>query len=262
MKIKEGSNRIAAIDEIRGIAIIGMLIFHGIVYYEMIFRVHLEFVRTPIVEFVLIAGGGLFIFISGVSCSFSKSNIRRGLICLGFGLAISAVTLVMWKGFDQHNTFIFFGILHLLGVSMIAFGFAEKPIKKSAEKRSPLIGLVVFAGLFAVSYLMVYRGLWEQAVFSLEPIKELYHWNLLYVVGYPNWTAFPPIDFYPVMPWILLFFAGGYAGIWIVKHRLPDWVTRVHIRPLVYCGQHTMVIYLIHPIILYPAILLMKMLLT
>jgi len=262
MKIKEGPNRIAAIDEIRGIAILGMLVFHGIVYYEMIFRVHLEFVRIPLVEFVVIAGGGLFIFISGVSCSFSKSNIRRGLICLGFGLIISAITFAMWKGFDQQNTFIFFGILHLLGVSMIVFGLTEKAVKKSAKKRTPLIGLVVFGGLFAISYLMVYRGLWEQAVFSLEPVQTLYHWNLLYVAGYPNWSAFPPIDFYPILPWILLFFAGGYAGIWIVNNRLPSWITRVHLRPLVYCGQHTMVIYLIHPIILYPAILLIKMLVT
>lgn len=262
MKIKEGPNRIAAIDEIRGIAILGMLVFHGIVYYEMIFRVQLEFVRIPLVEFILIAGGGLFIFISGVSCSFSKNNIRRGLICLGFGLVISAITLVLWKGFDQQNTFIFFGILHLLGVSMIVFGLTEKTVKKATEKRSALIGFVLFAGLFAISYLMVYRGLWEQAIFSLEPVKTLYQWNLLYVAGYPNWYAFPPIDFYPILPWILLFFAGGYAGIWIVKHRLPNWITKVHVRPLVYCGQHTMVIYLIHPLILYPTILLIKMLVT
>jgi uncharacterized membrane protein len=262
MKIKEGPNRIAAIDEIRGIAILGMLVFHGLFYYEMIFRVHLEFVRLPLVEFVAIAGGGLFIFISGVSCSFAKSNIRRGMVCFGFGLAISAVTYVLWKGFEQQNTFIFFGILHLLGVSMIVFGLTEKAIKKSTGKRNPLLGMVVFGGLFAISYLMVYRELWEQTVFSLKPIQTLYHWNLLYLAGYPNWSAFPPMDFYPVLPWILLFFAGGYAGIWIVKHRLPKWITRVHLRPLVYCGQHTMAIYLIHPIILYPSILLLKMLLT
>lgn len=260
MKIKEGPNRIAAIDEIRGIAILCMLVFHGTVYYEMIFRVHLDFVRIPLVEFILIAGGGLFIFISGVSCSFSKSNIRRGLVCFGFGLVISAITLVLWKGFDQQNTFIFFGILHLLGISMIVFGLTEKAVKKSAQKRNPLIGLAIFGGLFAISYLMVYRGLWEQELFNLSPIRTLYHGNLLYVAGYPNWSAFPPIDFYPILPWTLLFFAGGYAGIWIVKHPLPQWITKPHLRPLVYCGQHTMAIYLIHPIILYPSILLIKML--
>ena len=260
MKIKEGPNRIGIIDEIRGIAILGMLVFHGVVYYEMVFRVHLDVVRTPLIQFVVIAGGGLFIFISGVSCSFAKSNLRRGLICFGFGVLISIITFVLWKVFDQQNTFIFFGILHLLGLSMIAFGLLENKIKRSAENRNPLIGFAAFSGLFAISYLMVYKSLWDQVVFSIPGVQTLYHWNLLYVAGYPNWSAFPPIDFYPILPWILLFFAGGYLGIWIVKQKLPTRLTKVHSRPLVYCGQHTMVIYLVHPLILYPGMLLLKML--
>ena len=261
MKIKEGPNRIGIIDEIRGIAILGMLVFHGVVYYEMVFRVHLDIVRTPFIQFVVIAGGGLFIFISGVSCSFAKSNIRRGLICFGFGVLISIITFVLWKVFDQQYTFIFFGILHLLGASMIVFGLLENKIKRSAEKWNPLFGLAAFSGLFAISYLMVYRDLRDQMVFSIPGIQTLYDWNLLYVAGYPNWSAFPPIDFYPILPWMLLFFAGGYLGVWIVKHKLPTSLTKVHSRPLVYCGQHTMVIYLVHPLILYPGMLLLKMIL-
>lgn len=262
MKIKEGTNRIAAIDEIRGIAILGMLVIHTLIYYEMIFRVTLDFIRLPLVEFVAIAGGGLFIFISGVSCSFSKSNIRRGLVCFGFGLVISVVTFTLWKGFDQQYTFIFFGILHLLGLSMIAYGLTEKAVKRSSEKGNPLIGLAAFVGLFALSYLMVYKGLWENAVLSLAPAHTLFHWNLLYVVGYPNWSAFPPVDFYPILPWMFLFFAGSYAGLWIVKHKMPNWFVRIHFRPLVFVGQHTMVIYLVHPLVLYPSLLFIKMLTT
>lgn len=262
MKIKEGPNRIATIDEIRGIAILGMLVIHSLIYYEMIFRVHLALIRLPLVEFVAIAGGGLFIFISGVSCSFAKSNLRRGLVCFGFGLAISAVTFTLWKGFEQQYTFIFFGILHLLGFSMVVYGLTEKRLKKLVEKINPLVGLFAFGGLFAVSYLMVYRGLWEQTVLSLGPAQPLFHWNVLYVFGYPNWSVFPPVDFYPILPWTLLFFAGGFAGLWIVKHKMPGWLTRIHARPLVFVGQHTMVIYLVHPLIIYPSILFIKMLTT
>ena len=155
----------------------------------MVFRVHLDIVRTPLIQFVVIAGGGLFIFISGVSCSFAKSNIRRGLICFGFGVVISIITFVLWKVFDQQNTFIFFGILHLLGSSMMVFGLLENKIKRSAEKRNPLIGFAAFSGLFAISYLMVYRSLWDQVVFSIPGVQTLYHWNLLYVAGYPNFQA-------------------------------------------------------------------------
>jgi uncharacterized membrane protein len=251
MKIKEGPNRIGLIDEIRGLAILGMLAVHGCFYYEMIFGSQLGFTEDPIFRFVAIAGGGLFIFISGVSCSFAKSNVRRGLVCLGFGLAISLGTLILWKGLNQPSTFIFFGILHLLGVSMILFGLTEKIVKKT----EPWAGMAVSGGLFALSYLMVYRDLWESPLLLFGPMRKLFQWNFLYFFGYPNWSYFPPVDFYPLLPWTLLFFAGGFAGILVVKHWPPKWITQTHSRFLVFCGQHTLFIYLVHPIILYPVIL-------
>lgn len=257
MKIKEGPNRIPLIDEIRGIAILGMLAVHGIFYTEMIFGRTLAVAEWPFFRFIAIVGGGLFIFISGISCSFARSNIKRGLVCFGFGIAISLVTLVLWKGLGQRDTFVFFGILHLLGASMILFGLTQKGLKKI----NPWVGFAGFSVLFAVSYLMVYRSLWESALFQSAAIQKLYDWNLLYIAGYPNWSFFPPIDFYPLLPWVLLFFAGGFAGIQIVSHKVPDWGRRSHVRFLSFCGQHTLAIYLAHPIILYPAILLIHFLL-
>jgi len=257
MKIKEGPNRIPLIDEIRGIAILGMLVVHSVFYTEMIFARTLSVAEWPLFRFIAIFGGGLFIFISGVSCSFAKSNIRRGLVCLGFGLAISSVTYFLWKGLELDDTFVFFGILHLLGVSMILFGLTQNAVKKI----NPWGGLIAFSGLFAVSYLMVYRSLWESAIFQSNAIQKLYDLNLLYLAGYPNWSFFPPIDFYPLLPWALLFFAGGFAGILIVSHKVPDWARRSRVRFLSFCGQHTLAIYLIHPIILYPAIMLIHLLL-
>ncbi len=86
---------------------------------------------------------------------------------------------------------------------------------------------------------MVYRSLWESVLFQLQPVQALFDLNLMYFFGYPNYSFFPPVDFYPVLPWILLFFAGGYAGILLVKKQLPEWFCRPHSRPLVFCGQHT-----------------------
>jgi hypothetical protein len=170
MKIKEGSNRIAAIDEIRGIAILGMLFFMA-VYYEMIFRAFIRIRQNSLGGVRTNRGRWIVYFYFRCQLLLFKKQYPKRIICFGFGLVISAITLILWKGFGQQNTFIFFGILHLLGVSMIVFGLTENVIKKSTEKRNPLIGLVVFAGLFAISYLMVYKDLWEQAIFSLKPVE-------------------------------------------------------------------------------------------
>lgn len=252
LKINEGPNRIYPIDELRGLAILGMVALHGLYYYEMIFGERLLFLSHPFVRFLAIAGGGLFIFISGISCSFSRSNLKRGLQVLGLGILISLVTYGLWKGFDQRNTFIFFGILHLLGSSMILFGILEKPLKKAR----PLLWAALLSGLFALSWMMVYKGLFREEVLGLEPVRALYDMNLLYLAGYPNWRFFPPVDFYPLLPWTLLFFVGGFLGAWVVRRRLPQPFYRPHARFLVFCGQHTLAIYLIHPLVLYPLVLL------
>ena len=253
LKIKEGPGRVYAIDEIRGIAILGVLVVHGLYYYEMIFRVRLGLVDHPAFVFLAVAGGGLFIFISGVSCSFSRNNVRRGLIALGLGMAISLATLILWKGFGQRDTFIFFGILHLLGTSMILFGFLEGPAKKAR----PMPMAALFSGLFALSWLMVYRGLFREEILGFPPFKAIFDMNLMYLAGYPNWRFFPPVDFYPLLPWVLLFFAGAFLGIAMTRRRLPESLCRIHARFLVYCGQHTLVIYLVHPLVLYPLMLLL-----
>lgn len=252
LKIKEGPGRVYAIDEIRGIAILGVLVVHGLYYYEMIFGTRLLIVDLAAFQFIAIAGGGLFIFISGVSCSFSRNNVRRGLVALGLGIAISLVTFVLWKGFGQRDTFIFFGILHLLGASMILYGLLEGP----AKKLRPLPAAALSAGLFTLSWWMVYRELFRDAILGLPAMKALFDWNLLYLAGYPNWRFFPPIDFYPLLPWVLLFFTGAFLGIAMVRRKLPEALCRIHSRFLVFCGQHTLVIYLVHPLVLYPLMLL------
>lgn len=82
--------RIHFIDEVRGIDIVLMVAFHA--FYTIGWLYQVEWGRTlfrffdPVAPFF----AGLFIFICGISCHLSHSNLRRGLLLAGVSIVISA----------------------------------------------------------------------------------------------------------------------------------------------------------------------------
>ena len=61
-------------------------------------------------------------------------------------------------------------------------------------------------------------------------------------------------DYYPLLPWGLLFFAGAFAGRRLCEH-LPRWTLP---RPLTWMGRHALGIYLVHQPLMMGALLLWK----
>lgn len=62
-----------------------------------------------------------FIGSCGISCSLSRSNLKRGLKLLAVALALSGATALMDLIMDQQSFFISFGVLHMLALSMLAY---------------------------------------------------------------------------------------------------------------------------------------------
>ena len=59
---------------------------------------------------------GVFVFVSGMVCNISRSNLRRGLKTFALGMALTLGTLLAMP--DQ---LIAFGILHFMGAAMLLF---------------------------------------------------------------------------------------------------------------------------------------------
>jgi len=199
---------------------------HALYNLVFFYNIHVPFLHSRLFFVLQFIFSGLFIFVAGLCCRFSHSNLKRGAIALSIGLAISAVTIIT----IPHNA-IYFGILHFLGSSMIIYGL----LKGIFEKLNDMLVIITFFVLFiAISRFMPTST-------DLSPY--------LFPIGlYSN--TFRSSDYYPIFPHIFLFFAGtGFGGI-VKDNKLPKWFYEIKIPFFPVVGRNSLAIYVIHQPIL------------
>lgn len=229
--------RIYFLDELRGLAVIGMIIYHGAYDLYAIFGVDIPIFSLPL-RLLQLFTCTTFIFISGVSCQLSHSNLKRGLLTFGVGLLITLATLL----FDPHMA-IWFGILHFLGLAMIIYSF----IGKALEKLPPAFGFTLFILLF----ILLYGIDGGKVLFGAVNIPISFYQSLWGApLGFPS-PAFRSADYFPLLPWLLLFLSGTYIGRLIKRDNTPAFLMKKHIPFLAYMGQKALVIYIIHQPLTY-----------
>lgn len=238
---REQQGRVWLLDEIRGFSILGMVLYHGVYDLVFIFGIDFPFFYSPFMNGVRTFFAGLFIFISGCACRFSHNNCKRGAVCFGLGLGMTAVTLLVIP-----SEAILFGVLHCLGLCMLLFGWANPLL----DRLSPRTGLTLFGVLFFLLYRLPMGGVGIPYLLEIPVPAGLYATPFLFPLGLPS-DGFFSADYFPLIPWLLLFLAGSYAGIWIREGRFPALFYQKHSPFLVKTGQHTLVIYLLHQPVLY-----------
>ena len=87
--------RVFAFDELRGVMILSMLVYH--ICYDLAELVRLKGMNWFYSE----AAGwwqlsicGAFILVSGACCAYSRNNLKRGLKLLGLGMLFTLVTVL------------------------------------------------------------------------------------------------------------------------------------------------------------------------
>ena len=227
--------RVYALDWIRGIAVIGMILHHALFTLEQVSWLFGE----PITFWILETGVFwvlqeifvcAFLLISGICTAYSRNVLRRGTIVTGAALLITLVTAVLLPAFGVTGLEIRFGILHMIGVSMLLYGLC------TCKKRwvSVLTVMVLFAAYLALVNLP----------------NTLYADGVLAVIGMPQ-EGFFSADYYPRLPYFLVFLAGAFLGPAVKEHRLPEHFYTLRIRPLEWVGRHSLWVYLGHQPILF-----------
>lgn len=233
-------------DELRGLAVVLMVIYHAFytMGYLFGFRAGLDFISffEPAEPFVAM----IFILISGIASNLSRSNIKRGAKLL---LVAAAVTLVTTLVTPQGA--IYFGILHFLSIAMILFGLARPLLDKI-----PLaLGLFVTAALYLLAYGIPQGmlGIPGFLSFSLPPV--LYSTDFLFPLGLRS-IHFFSADYFPLLPHIFLFFFGTFLGRLAAAGKFPKWSYKKRAPALSFVGRHALIIYILHQPVIYGVFLL------
>jgi len=227
------------IDFMRGLAIVMMIFFH-LLYDLNYFSVYDLFSHSDFWEYFARATASIFILVAGISLTLSYSrakkiqnvgnkmfikNVKRGLKIFSWGLIL---TLITWIFIKEH--FIIFGILHLIGISIIlAYPFLQ------LRYWNLLIGtFIISTGIY------------------LQGVTINCNWFI--------WLGFTPdnfstLDFFPIFPWfgVMLF------GVFLGNILYPGYERKFYIKDLThftfikfFCvlGKYSLLIYLIHQPIL------------
>jgi len=227
--------RIDIIDAWRGIALWLMLIYHllfdfvmfGWMSWETLFSVPL-FILERVIAWS-------FILCCGIGCVFSRRLWKRVLYCAGAGLLVVAASFVV-------DAPILFGVLQFLSACMILWALFGKWLQRL---RHPLFLVLWLALYFITKY-------WT------ESTSVGSHW--LFWLGF-KYEGFESYDYFPVLPYVFLFLAGTWLGIWVKEHRERPVFERKAPFVLTVPGRHTLLIYLLHQPVLYGVCWLVNILL-
>ncbi|KXI29062.1 heparan-alpha-glucosaminide N-acetyltransferase [Paraglaciecola hydrolytica] len=223
-KPENRQNRNLAIDVLRGIAIILMIVFHfgydltvfGYTDYDTNIDMEWRVFRAVIVSGFLLAVG-----MSAYLAYYNHINKRKlGLNLLKLLLVSLGISLSSYLMYPEH--WVYFGIIHFIAVALpLSLVFIQRP------NFSLLLAVVILIGYFSDTLTLTQPWQWS--------VK---HW------GIPVHT----VDLVSLTPW----FALVLFGIFIIHHQLLPTIKATKLNQFVArLGQHSLLIYLVHQPVLF-----------
>lgn len=223
------------IDFARGLAVAMMVIFHfawnlnyfGFIQENIYAGFWGLFQKATVTIFLLVVGTTLSISYSKNKKGYRLHFLKRGALVFCLGLLISAFTFIFFR-----EKFIYFGILHLIGASIIlSIPFAGR------WNLNLLFGMIVLALPF---------------VYNLQSIEE----PLLVWLGFS--TPFATLDYSPVFPWFGIILIGLSLGELLypnAKRRIKiDEPKNLIMGFLKLLGTNSLLVYFTHQAILFPLV--------
>ncbi len=246
---KNEKKRIELLDELRGFAIIAMIIHHT--FLDIGFFLGLSWGEEVFNKLCVLQPffWAIFIIISGICSRLSRNTLKRGLVVLGAGLAVTLVTAVIMPLLGITGAEIYFGILHCLGCCMIITGLLMPLIKKI----NPIIGMLISVLLFAVFYSVSAGSL----LFGLIKLPEV-NTNLLAPLGLYS-PSFYSADYFGIIPWLFMFLFGAFLGKYAADGAFPKWTYKKRSRFFSFVGRNSLWFYLAHQPVIYAVLFIISL---
>ena len=240
MAEKSKRKRIYFLDELRGFAILCMIVHHAFLDVGDVLGLTWGYRIFDALCTVQPAFWEIFIII----CSrLSRNTIKRGFVVLGAGLIITLFTAVIMPLFGFTGSKIYFGILHCLGSCMIITGLLMPVISKINYK----LGAVISAFLFIFTY-GINTG---TMLFTLIKLPaSWYQYDFLAPLGVYS-KNFKSADYFSIIPWLFLFLFGAFIGKLAKNENLPKFMYKQRSKFLCTVGKNSLWVYILHQPAIY-----------
>jgi uncharacterized membrane protein len=250
---RKGETRIWEIDFLRGFSIIMMVWDHLMYDLKSMPSWFADFneVNRPVIEWIVGFAGdywygdlramfhyvfvGIFLVVSGISFTFSHSNLARSLKFLVFAAMISAVTFTVDHLFDLGIS-VFFGIIHMFALGTFLTWLLRK------IWNNDIFMFVVGTAVIVLGFIYC----WGSAVTVYLDVT----WDnfLSIIIGTGAFGA----DDFGLMPFAGVIMIGTVIGnrLYKTKKSLLPALDGKWNRPVNFAGRHTLFIVVTHQIIL------------
>ncbi len=219
------TSRLPSVDIARGVALIGMVVFHFTFDLEMFGHLAPGTITNPYWSAFARLVAGSFVFLAGLSLILAHGDgFRARAFWRGTGLvALAALAVTVATYIAMPHMFVFFGILHIIALSrVLGLAFLRVPV---------WVLVICGAAVWALPYLLH---------------SEVFNARALAWIGFAE-TLPLSMDLEPIFPWFGPFLLGMAAA-----HLLHPWLGRWRSeggamgRALAFAGRHSLPIYLIH----------------
>ncbi len=240
-------NRVALLDEFRGFCVLCMIFYHSFIFmynqYGISFGYRAYSFFTPVQPFFSCA----FMWVCGICCRLSHSNLKRGLKLLVLALLLNFVSIVVLPKLGFVETEIWFGILDFLSLCILLFALLEKPVSRI----NPIVGSIV-----CVLLMWIFRNWLSEGTLSLfgsiaytlpEKVHEI-EW--LFPFGITS-RGFFSADYFPLIPYMFVFFWGTFLGEYVRDGKIPRFMYPVRVPFLDWLGTHALLVYILHLPVIY-----------
>ena len=241
---EEKKSRIYWIDNARAIAIISMILYHTMWDLVYLYGVKATWYRSEGAFIWQQSICWTFIFLAGFCSNMSGNPMKHGLIISFWGIAVMAIT----QAFMQQNG-VWFGILTLIGTSSLLSAFFRKYMRKIPAWFGMAASFICFFLTYHVGdgYIKIFGK-------KILQLPEILYQNLFTAfLGFPT-ASFCSTDYFPMLPWIFLFFTGFFAyGAYSKNSHLYERFFKINIRIPVFSkiSKCALIIYILHQPIIY-----------
>lgn len=235
------SQRYPVLDGIRGLALLNMIMYHGVWDLVYLFGVDWKWFQSEGAYVWQQCICWTFILLSGFCYSFGHKKLKRGCVIFLLGFLISMITWIIMP-----ERYVMFGILTLIGSCMLLI----IPIERILKKCNPMFGLFFSIVLFLLTK-NVNHGFLGFGSWNLIALPDSWYRNLATAyLGFPM-SGFSSTDYFSLFPWIFLFTAGYFMYLLFVQKNLMLYLKPSKTKPIEWIGRHSLGIYVIHQPLIY-----------